>query len=79
MSTNNSIIDLYDQAMEAKTNGNIRKATKLFKRCHFAYQKADLSMFSQEVKRKGEDAYSQYRQFSYGLDEDEFDNIIYGV
>jgi hypothetical protein len=80
MSANIKIIYLYDEAIKAKTNGDFKKAANLFLQCHNLYQNAELSMFSKEVKQKGEDSKIHYRQISNNhLDENKFDNIIYGV
>ncbi len=71
---------LYEEAMKAKTNGDLKKAANLFLQCHNLYQNAELPIFSEEIKQKGEDSLSQYQHISNNdHDENDFDNIIYGV
>jgi len=70
---------LYDQAMKAKTDGDLIKAANLFIECNNLYECAELNVFCDEVKQKGGDAINQYHQIASKYDDDsEFDNIIYG-
>lgn len=76
MSAYIEIPNLYDEALKAKLNGDLEKAAKLFVQCHNLYQTAELPVFSESIKQKGEDAYYQYKSISSYVKD--IDDIIQG-
>ncbi len=74
------IPQLYDDAIKAQKEGDLKKAANLFLKCYNLYQNSELPVFNKEIKQKGENSKKYYKQITNNnLNEADFDNIIYEV